>query len=263
MKSDVQDDLSFDRLNAFVDGELDARDEGRVLEAIQRDPGLARQVFELRMSKDLVRHAYQREAPAGTARGQGSRAGWRSLAAAATVLVAVGAGAGWAGRAWQLQDDGDYSRLARQPGIVAQAAARDRILLHVSSSAPERVAAMLDETEGTLAAARRSGRPIAIEILANSAGLDVLRVGVTGPPARLAALRAEYPNLSLVACGQTIERLRERGVVVQLLPDTVVAASALDEVVKRIHEGWTHVRTCEAVGLRASKAKRWESADSC
>jgi len=122
-------------------------------------------------------------------------------------------------------------------------AARDRILLHVSSSAPERVAAMLDETEGMLAAARRSGRPIAIEILANSTGLDVMRAGGSGPAARLASLRAEYPHLTLVACGQTIERLREKGVIVQLLPDTVVAASALDEVVKRIHEGWTYVRT--------------------
>jgi len=30
---------------------------------------------------------------------------------------------------------------------------------------------------------------------------------------------------------------------VHLLPQTVVATSALDEVVKRIHEGWTYVRT--------------------
>ena len=91
--------------------------------------------------------------------------------------------------------------------------------------------------------ARASGRPIAIEILANNTGLDVLRVDVPGPSARLASLRTENPNLTLVACGQTIERLRARGIVVQLLPQTVVATSALDEVVKRIHEGWTYVRT--------------------
>jgi len=36
--------------------------------------------------------------------------------------------------------------------------------------------------------------------------------------------------------------LRERGVAVQLLPQTAVATSALDEVVRRMHEGWTYVR---------------------
>ena len=183
MNADAHPDLSFDRLNAFVDGELDTRDEGRVLAAIQCDPLLSQQVSQLRMSKDLVRHAYQTEAPATTARRQGLRAGWSPLAATATVLVAVGVGAGWAGHAWQLHDDGDYSRLARQPGIVTQAAASDRILPHVSTSAPERVAAMLDGTEGMLAAARRSGRPIAI--LANSTGL-----GAKGTACEFAQLRS-------------------------------------------------------------------------
>ena len=243
MKTDVPDDLSLDRLNAFVDGELDAFDEGRVLDAMQRDAGIAQRVNELRLGKDLLRHAYPMDARTGKARGFRSHPGWRPLAAAAFLLIALGAGAGWTGHAWQENDDGDYSRLVRQPGTVAQAADRDRILLHVSSSAPERVSAMLDETEGVLAAARHSGRPIAIEILANSTGLDVLRRSATGAPARLAALRAEYPNLTLVACGQTIERLRERGIVVQLLPETAVATSALDEVVTRIHDGWTYVRT--------------------
>ena len=243
MKPDVPDDLSIDRLNAFVDGELDARDRGRVLDAIQRDPGVAQQVCELRLTKDLIRHAYPMDGRGGKGTRPGSGPGWRSLAAAAILLVAVGAGGGWAGHAWQQGDDGDLSRLTRQPGVVAQAAARDRILLHVSSSAPERVAATLDETEAMLAAARRSGRPLAIEVLANGSGLDVLRAGDTGPAARLAALRAEYPNLTLVACKQTIDRLREKGVVVQLLPETAVATTALDEVVQRIHEGWTYVRT--------------------
>ena len=242
MKSDSSDDISFERLNAFVDDELDRSEAGRVLEAIRRDPGLAQRACELRHGKDLVRHAYPLEARRKKGRGDDSRGGWRSLAAAAIVLFAIGAVAGWEGHGWQPSDGEDYSSLVRHSGTVAQVAATDRVLLHASSSAPERVTAMLDETEGMLAAARRAGRPIAIEILANSSGLDILRAGAAGPASRLAALRTEYPNLTLVACGQTIARLREQGVVVQLLAGTGVATSALDEVVKRIHEGWTYVR---------------------
>jgi hypothetical protein len=240
----MNDDVSYDRLNALVDGQLDGVEAGRVFDAIHRDPGLERRVGELRLIKDLVRHAYRHESSPGSADRHPWRRDWRSLAVAAVALVAVGIGAGWNGHAWQQRDgDADLSRLAHRAGAVAQVAADNRVVLHLSSSAPERVSAMLDDAEGMLRASRASGRPIAIEILANNTGLDVLRVDVPGPSVRLASLRAENPSLTLVACGQTIERLRERGVVVQLLPRTVVATSALDEVVKRIHEGWTYVRT--------------------
>jgi hypothetical protein len=159
------------------------------------------------------------------------------------VLLAIGIGGGWTAHA--LRDGGngdDYSRLARQAGALAQTASPDRVLLHLSSSAPERIAAMLDEAEGMLRAARNDGRAVAIEVVANNTGLDVLRVDAAGEARRLAALRREFPNLTLVACAQTIERLREKGVAARLLPDAIVATSALDQVVKRIQEGWTYVR---------------------
>jgi intracellular sulfur oxidation DsrE/DsrF family protein len=229
MKDNVRNEVSYERLNALVDDELDR---------------LERQAGELRMVKDLIRLAYRHESPAGGRGRHGRRREWRWMAAAAVALVGIGIGAGWTAHAWQQGDgDTDFSRLVHQPGAVAQVGAADRVVLHVSSSAPERVSAMLEDAEGMLRAARENNRPIAIEILANNTGLDVLRADVPGTSARLAALRAENSNLTLVACGQTIRRLRERGIVVHLLPQTTVAASALDEVVKRIHEGWTYVRT--------------------
>jgi intracellular sulfur oxidation DsrE/DsrF family protein len=237
------DDISYDRLNAFVDGELDAQDEGRVLDALRRDPELAQQVHELRLNKDLMRHAYPPAPGVRRVRRKSLPGGWRGLAAAAVALIAIGAAGGWAGHTWQNEDADDYSRLARSATSATAAPTDDKILLHVSSSAPDRVAAMLEETESALAAARRDGRALQVEILANNTGLDVLRADRPGPAAQLEALRARYPNLTLVACRQTIERLHEKGVTVRLLPDAEVATSALDEVVKRIHEGWTYVRT--------------------
>jgi hypothetical protein len=94
------------------------------------------------------------------------------MAVAALALVGVGVGAGWTGHAWQQRGgDADLSRIAHRVGAAAQATAADKIVVHVSSSAPDRVSEMLDDVEGLLRAARDTNRPIAIEILANNTGL--------------------------------------------------------------------------------------------
>jgi uncharacterized protein len=244
MRNDVATDISYDRLNALVDRELDPVEEGRILDAIRRDPALERAACELRTTKDLIRHAYRNEGPASRHGAGGPGKGWRWMAVAAFALVAFGAGGGWLGHAWhQSGQPADFARLIGGPDAAPQVVgAGDHVVLHISSSAPDRVSGMLDEAEGMLHAARETGRPVAVEIVANNTGLDVLRVDMPSQAARLLALHASYPNLTLVACGQTIERLRAQGVPVQLVPDTTVATSALDQIVKRIREGWTYVR---------------------
>jgi intracellular sulfur oxidation DsrE/DsrF family protein len=83
---------------------------------------------------------------------------------------------------------------------------------------------------------------VSVEIVANSGGLDLLREGVSAHAGRIAGLRAAYPGLSLVACGQTARRLRESGTAVHLLPGTIMASSALDQIVLRMQQGWAYVR---------------------
>ncbi len=91
-------------------------------------------------------------------------------------------------------------------------------------------------------AAQDSGRTIEVELVANRGGLKMLRSDTSPHADRIARLRAEHPNLALIACGQTIERLRDSGVEVRLLPGTRVVSSALDQIVTRMSEGWNYVR---------------------
>ena len=242
-------DPSDERLNALIDGELTPADAAALLERLRTDASLRERVGLLRLGKDLVRHAYVGIASDGAPRSdRASRLAvasrWRAVAAG---LLAIGVGAllGWTAHE---QAGGAADPMLRFTELAEHDAARsphgdaEHVILHVSSAGPQHSQAVLDRAEGILETARTSRRTVVVEIVANSGGLDLLREGVSTQAPRIAALRASYPQLSLVACGQTAQRLREGGVDVRLLPGTSVASSALDEIVRRMQQGWAYVR---------------------
>lgn len=229
------DQVSREMQNAFVDGQLDAVEWTAMLERIGHDAELRREICELRATKDMLRGAYAGMKP--RPRGSVATSGWRGWGLAAMLMASVAAG--WLGHA--LLDAG-----SGPSGVAGAAALRsieaDRILVHVSSGRRESLQTALDEVEDLLRGARAAGRTVEVEIVANSTGLDLLRVDASPYLARVSALRQKYPNLTFFACNQTIERLRERGVKVELVRGVHVAPSALDQVVKRLQGGWVYIR---------------------
>jgi hypothetical protein len=232
-------------LNALVDGELGPADAEPLLARLRADAALRERVGQLQLQKSLVRHAYAGLAPAA---GVLPRVARQRRPAAALALALTGAALlGWAAHGWQIGgrgggDDSDaLSRLAAQAAHAPQGHV-DHIVLHLSSGAAQDETAALDRAEGILGAARAAGRTVAVEIVANSGGLDLLREGVSADAPRIARLRGSYPGLALVACGQTAQRLREGGAVVRLLPGVTLASSALDQIVLRMQQGWAYVK---------------------
>ncbi|MEW6687526.1 MAG: hypothetical protein AB1452_00415 [Pseudomonadota bacterium] len=237
--------ISEELRNSFVDGQLDAAEWARIAQQMQRDPELRDQVCELRMLKDVVRHAYAD--PPARRRRAAARPGlhWPWLAAASVVLAL----SGWFGHAWWNKGPaldptsayalrGDWSSLRGDWRTLDGS----HVLVHVSSGKREALATALEEVEDLLRSARREKRAIEVEIVANSSGLDLVEANASPYAARIAALRAEYPNLGLVACGQTIARRRARGLEVNLVPGTAIAPSALEQVIERLRSGWIYVR---------------------
>ncbi len=227
--------VSGEMQNAFIDGELGPAEWAQIARQSQADSRLRDELCELRATKELVQHAYpvaraprRQTAPVGR---------WAAVAA----LCVASAAAGWLGRSAWAPATVELER-ELTAGATLREVSGDRILVHVSSSRRETIATALDEVDDVLRQAKRNGRGLSIEIVANSNGLDMFRADVAPFPERLAALRANYPGVTLVACSQTIDRLRERGVVVQLLPGVETASSALDQVVRRLRGGWAYVR---------------------
>jgi intracellular sulfur oxidation DsrE/DsrF family protein len=79
--------------------------------------------------------------------------------------------------------------------------------------------------------------------VANGAGLDLLRADRSPLAERVIALNERHPNVKLIACNLTMDRLRRRGETVALLPGVQVVPSALDEIVDRLNSGWLYVRS--------------------
>lgn len=230
-----RDDISRELQSAFVDGELDRADWDRIAERLRTDQALREEVCALRETKQLVRRAYAN--PPRVQGGEGRRTRWMAVAA----LCLLSAAAGWLGHFWLAGGAvGDEVAAVADAGI--RGLSRDKILVHVSSARTDSMATAIEEVEDTLRAAKAEGRGIEIEIVANSAGLALLRADTSPFAHRIELLRNRFPNLTLVACNQTIDRLKEKGVEVKLLPGVEVAPSALDQVVKRLQGGWAYVR---------------------
>lgn len=229
--------------NAFVDQEL-ATAERRALQArALDDEELRRGLCELASIKGLVREAYE---GVGEAPRRAPVRRWTALQAAALAVAFVGLG--WIAKATVdgAATDALVHRQAesRVAGTLASPVAQhgERVLLHLGSGGRDEQRAALDAAESLLAAAARDGHAVAVEIVANSGGLNLLRGGVTTAAARIGSLQARYPSLTLIACRQTMERAAERGDTVTLLPGVHVAPTALDRIVARLQEGWVYVR---------------------
>lgn len=241
--------ISDEHLNAFVDGQLDTDEKSRVLSAINADESLSRRACELRRLNDLVQHAYDNLPPAprrhtSVAMGMG----WRQAVAAA-LLLAIGGTIGWYSHAEQLPAS-DLRAMYLDQEKAFQTAELDeapvhgerKILLHLSSDAPDKLEQALDTAEQLLASYREQRQPVEIEVVANAGGLELLRADVSPFADRVRELQRKYDNLTFLACQTAMNRLRrEQHITPELLPEALITPNALDEILNRLQQGWMYV----------------------
>lgn len=241
------DQVSDELINSFVDEQLSPSEKSDLLEAINADDELSAKVCDAQRLKAMVSHAYQHppQAPQADFRGRGLLK-YRDALVAGLALVVCASG-GWYARAWWEPVDIPGSRQEVRYLQPAQLAGnldgQQKIVLHVGSSEPDKFKASLDRAEYLLNDSRKSGHPLKMELVVSSGGLNLLRTDVTPYADRIKSMQRSYDNLVFVACSQSIERLREKGVKVDLLPDVAQAPdSALEVVISRLKDGWTYVR---------------------
>ncbi|MEW6646146.1 MAG: hypothetical protein AB1450_02980 [Pseudomonadota bacterium] len=241
--------ISDEQLHAFVDGQLGPEEQEQIFSALKQDEDLSRKVCEIRRLQDMVRHAYA-EPPAAPSL-PAPRRRWRlSDAVAASVLLAVGAVAGWFANGPQdtvaLPEQVAYERqdldAFQTVQLLSAQGMQQNVVLHITTSDASKLGYALDEVESLLSSYRARGIPIKLEVVANGEGMALLRSDVSPYPQRTQELIRKYDNLAVVACANTLRWLQEQGVDTRLLPEVGTTKSGLERVVDRLQEGWLYVK---------------------
>jgi hypothetical protein len=231
-----------------VDAELSPDQQAEMLELMRQDPALARRACELGQLKAQVRLAYA-SPPQPRRRGAVRvRPAWQAVAAGFALAV-FGLISGWL-----LHANAPGARTGGERFVVLDPDGRGqtmavanseetRIVFHLTNPDQAVAGELLDEVEGMLEAYRSDGRPLRIEVVGHSEGLDLLRERLSKHRERIHRLAGQYPNLTFVACRNTMERLKvEQGIEVKLIPDAEVIDSGVNHVVKRQQQGWSYIR---------------------
>ncbi len=242
MKSPYSDEF----LNAYIDGELATDERSQLLDDTRQDSALATRLCKLQKVKDMVQlahHTVENATPEQTGKRRLQRYSLR--ACAASLLLGMGLVVG------------NYSALseARTPTLMelaqttrfnAQPVPGERewkLMVHLNSGDPERLRAVLDETEYLLKTSAGSTRRVQIEVLVNGEGIRLLEDKDTPYARKILAMESSYKNVSFLACQIALNRHKdEDGFDIDLLPGVKVVSSAVKQAMTRQREGWTYLR---------------------
>jgi len=235
------DPVSDEKLNAFLDNELDNEECERMLQAIAQDPGLRQRYNEFLQVKEMMVSAY-RDVPLPNPEKIAHRRLYNTYfkGMAAALLIFLGILGGVLISKRPPADSGLNFRYIEQ--LDVSKIENEKVVLHIGTDDSSRVQAALHSAEDLLKLSRKNHAPLNLEIVANADGLNILRKG--SPYAKkIASLAQNYNNVSFLACGVAKQNaaLRE-GKPIELLPEAKDIPAALDEILTRLKQGWTYLR---------------------
>ena len=227
--------ISDEQLNAFVDQQLDQEDRERVLNATMKDQHLAEEVYSLYQMKELVQQAYRQPPDVARVSNPVRRRTELFRWAAMFVLFVTTAVSSYH---WNKGGDFAQNAFFDMTSIQTNQFAGKRVLLHVDSNDPQRIKMAMQTVEKLMS----KRQPEKIEVVANGAGLIMVREN--SPHAiGVSSLAARYTNVEFKACGFAMEATRlKEGRPVVLVPEAEKVDAALNEILRRLQEGWVYIK---------------------
>jgi len=236
MSTDSQ--YSDEKLQMFIDDEMNRNDRAEMMEAISKDEQLSIRVCELIQLKDAVRLAYSE--PPGSHRQSPHQAithnpNWLN-AVAAVLLLAIGTLAGWLLHPQLVASNG------AELVATSQQQQAEKIILHISQSNPRHFAAALDYAEKFLA--DHKGGNDEIDVVAHAGGLDLMRADASPLKEKIISLMNKHDNIHFIACAGAIKMFKKNtGALPNIIQGVSTDSTAFDHIVGRLqHGGWRYVK---------------------
>lgn len=236
------ENLNRQNLHAYIDGNLPEMEKQTFEKAMQVDDSLKDEVCELRKIKQQILEQYQHvEVPPMPDIGSARSNKWPSYwATAAGLAMAFGLG-------FMVSQQAGKGLGEINPDMVAEnmavAAAPKKVILHIDSDQPQRVQALLQTANHLLQKTSVNQTVPQVEIVANDHGIDMFNEdGSNKNRAEIIEMLKKYNNLKLIACKRALERRAQGGHPVKLIANVESDQPALDEIVKKMQQGWRYYK---------------------
>jgi len=248
MKTNKPDSLSDETLNSLVDNEFSATERAELLAYLQTDESSKEKLCEISHTKDMVKTAYRDiPQPAQQSKQKFEIRSSYSIVAGIFLTLAI-IGFGFLNFNSPLQNSETQRLVMLDPNGRGQQLSQNnsdelRVIFHVSNSTRLNADELLDDIEILMRQSMQNNQKVRIEVVAHAAGLDLLRDRLSTEKVRIASMSKKYPELTFVACMNTVERIeREKGIDVKLVSDAVETRSGVAHVVMRQQQGWIYIQ---------------------
>jgi len=239
-------DITEDRLNLFIDQQLDADEMNEIHKLILDDKILRERVCQLKAVRDLVGYAYSEVPPSRLFSEQQKQSNSMFFKAiAASVTLVVGVLLGWSTYEYSpnaekaISAENTFQYIANR--VTADHDQR-KIIFHIDSSDLQVVSAALNEAVHLLATYRKANMPIKVDIIANKGGINMLRPHISPYIQRIQKLISDS-SVSFYACEQSVAKAQKReGVEIVLLPGVKSDKKARELIPARLEKGWVYIK---------------------
>jgi len=219
-----------ERLNAFVDDELDDKQKEALLARLDSEPNLKGELCDMHRVKDLMHFAYPLNSKAKS-KIYNDKMRLGAIAASFLLLISLGFVSGYVSSSF-FKD--------RPSLVIAQTEnQKNKVILYLGSSKKEKFNETLDKAESLLNKYKKEG--VEVYVVTSAGGIDLLRTNNNSVQHRIKNMSGLYKSLHFVACNNQIYHLYKKGQPVNLVKEAEVAPSAVQFVVDHLKEGWEYI----------------------
>lgn len=118
-----------------------------------------------------------------------------------------------------------------------------RLVIQVTENDPAKLNLVLTNAANVSQEYSGRGKEVEIEIVAYGPGLHMLRPDTSPVKERMQSFRDGMPNVTFIACGNTMATMQEReGKPVKLFDGIQVVKTGVARLMERQEQGWSYVR---------------------